>query len=237
MRKRAFIILALPVIFLFGCKENNMDELVSPETSSFQTTDYTAIDITDVMNGIDNATVDSEMSFNQTLTNYSFLGSSVSFNGMGNKFAFGKNGLKGNRWLDSLNFRKHFGTILRQLNLTQEQRTLINAFVKTFHDGMKPLIEQFRAANQNIIQEANTARRAILERLRNHEITRTEAMGEIEALNAETREKIMNNPESAIIKDQMCALRAQLLGSVESVLTDEQKIKWNEWLENLPNPC
>lgn len=237
MKKRAILFFVMPFLFLIACSDNKMDEVVAPEASSYTSSDYMFVDIADVIDGIDNATIDNEMTFNPVLSNYSFLGSSVHSNGLGNKMTFGNPMLRGNQWLDGLLQRKHFGRIFQQLNLTETQRTEVNAIIKTFHDSMKTYVGQFRETNKSIIQEANTLRRAILERLRNNEITRIEAQKEIKELNLQTKEKIMNNPESAEIKDQMCGLRTQLLAGIESVLTEEQKIKWNNWLSNFNNPC
>ena len=106
-----------------------------------------------------------------------------------------------------------------------------------FHDDMKPLVQQFRDANADIIKAANEARKLIVEDVKAGKITRQEAAAKLKALNEDTRKKINDNPASQTIKTSMCALRSTLFTDIAGKLIGDQVTKWTDFSSKIPNPC
>jgi hypothetical protein len=216
------------LVLIAGC--NDRQTVSGPRQLNFEIAQFAVIDYGDVENGIEDATTESEMTFNSTFLNYSVMGGDMPF-GPGNP------GLRGMRWYDRFDFGKHLGFFFRQLNLTDEQKTVVRELAKTFHTNMKPLVRQFHEANKTIIQEANAGRKSIMDQVKAGTLTREEAATKIKDLNQATRDKIKANPASQTIKTTMCAERDKLFAGVRAVLMGEQITKWDGWIAKLKDPC
>jgi Spy/CpxP family protein refolding chaperone len=236
--KKINLILVLGAVILFAaCSDKKNNEIVSPDTSVFTASDFAVVDFTDVMNSVNDATLDADFTCDNSMSSYTFMNNGNSLLQLSSGLMGGNSPRMGNLWTDKFDFNKHLGRVLKQLNLTDDQKAQMLGFIKTFHDGMKPLVRSFNTAIKPILDSANVQRRAIVADLRAGKITRIEAQTKIKALNDATKALIESDPVVKGIKDQMCALRAQLLGSIESILTAEQKVKWTEWISHLTNPC
>lgn len=209
---------------------NDRNNLSGPRQLNFEIAQFAIIDYSDVENGIEDATTETEMTFNGTMLNYSVMGGDTPFNP-------GNPGLRGMRWYDRFDFGKHLGFFFRQLNLTDEQKTAVRDLAKAFHENMKPLVRQFYEANKTIMQEANTSRKAIVDQVKAGTLTREEAAAKIKDLNQATRDKIKANPASQTIKTSMCAERDRLFAGVRAVLKGDQITKWDGWIAKLKDPC
>lgn len=209
---------------------NDRSNVSGPRQPDFGTAQFAIIDFSDVENGIEDATTESEMTFNTALLDYAVIGGDQ-------PFGPGQNNLRGMRWYDRFDFGKHLGRIFRQLNLTDDQRTTVRERVRTFHTTMKPLVRRFHEANKSIIQDANAKRKLIMEEVRAGTLTREEARARIEGLNEATRELIKANPDSQSIKTAMCGARDRLFAGVRALLDEEQIAKWDNWITRLKDPC
>jgi Spy/CpxP family protein refolding chaperone len=224
-----FALLAVGVaLFFSACHDRS--NINGPREFNFEIAQFAIIDISDVENGIEDATTESDMTFNSTMLNYSVMG------GDGN-FAPMHPGLMGMRWFDRYDFGKHLGFFFRQLNLTDDQKSAIRDLARTFHDNMRPLVRQFYDANKTIIQEANTSRKAIMDQVTAGTLTRAEAAVKIKDLNQKTRDKIKANPDSQPIKTEMCAERDKLFAGVKGKLQGDQITKWDNWIAKIKDPC
>jgi len=237
MKKIYPLLMMLVVVLFAACSDKKNNDIVSPDTQVFSASEFAVVDFTDVMNSVNDATVDTDFTCDNSMSNYSFMNNGSSLLQLNSMMMGGNSNGMGTLWTDKFDFNKHMGRILKQLNLTDEQKTQVLGFIKTFHDGMKPLVKSFNEAIRPILEAANVSRKAINADFRAGKITRAEAQVKIKALNEATRAAIAADPVVKGIKDQMCALRAQLLGSIESILTTEQKVKWTGWLSHLTSPC
>ncbi len=228
--KLSLILASLFVLSLFyftACSEN---EVSAPTQLNFNSPEFSVIDFIDTENGIEDATLNNDMTFNGTLLNYSFMN-------MGNNFTPGNPLFKGNRWLERFDFGKHLGLIFRKLALNEDQKAKTKEFMKAYHDAIKPLVKKFYEANKELIQETSKNRKAIVEDLKAGKITKEEAAAKLKELNEATRDKIKSNPESQKIRDEMCAERSKLFKNIESILTTDQLAKWKEMTAKMKNPC
>ncbi len=218
---------ALALTFI-ACNDRN--NLSGPRQLNFEIAQFAIIDFSDVENGIEDATTETDMLFNSTMLDYTVMGGDMPFNP-------GNPGLRGMRWYDWFDFGKHLGFFFRQLNLTDDQKTTVRVLARTFHANMKPLVQQFYEANKTIIQEANTGRKAIVDQVQAGTLTREEAAAKIRDLNQATRDKIKANPASQRIKTAMCAERDKLFAGIKAVLQGDQITRWENWIAKLKDPC
>lgn len=220
------VVLLLPLLFA-GCKKES--EITSPTNLNYDSPELAIIDYFDAQNGIEEATLDSDMSFNSKLFGYSFMVTGDFKPGMGPMLK--------DLWMIRYNWNKHLGFILRKLNLSDEQKGKIGELMKAYHESMKPLVQQFRDANKSIVEAANAERKAIAQDLKDGKITRQEAMVKIKELNERTKKAIDENPVSVQIKTQMCDLTKKLLDDIKALLNTDQVEKWDGFVKNLKLPC
>lgn len=224
--------LGLIIISLFlvvwGCNQSNEVEPVKP--TNFESPQFIMIDNNDLLNGIEDATLSSEMKFNNMLFNFGVLSLTNNLNA-NNPI------IRGIPWLENFDFTKQLGLIFRRLNLSESQIAETKVLMKAYHESLKPLVREFADANKEIVKAANEKRKSILDDLKNGVITRQEANEKIKNLNIETREKIKNNPVSIRIKDQICKLNKKLFDDIKALLTADQVVKWNEMTKRFQFPC
>ena len=227
-RIKSFLLPALFIVALIGCNQTN--EVEQPQTVNFDSPQFIILDNSDILNGIEDGTLDSEIKFNQSLFGYSFLT-------MSRDFKPGNPLLNGINWMKNFDFSKQLGLILRRLNLDESQRNEIHELMKGYHEGLRPLVKEFLVANEQIVKDANQQRKEIIEKVKKGELTRQEGAEQIKQLNLATRESIKNNPETIRIIDQICQLNSKLLEDIRALLTPEQQIRWDRMTQRLKTPC
>lgn len=224
-------ILALPLIYFTAC--SNKSEINEPNQVNFDSPIMAIIDFNDAQNGIEDATLETGMTLSPSLFSYSFI-NDKNFT-PGNVPMMGM--VAGNMWMGRFDWGKHLGLFFRRLNLSDQQKSDLKALMVKFHDDMKPLVQQFRDANADIIKAANEARKLIVEDVKAGKITRQEAAAKLKALNEDTRKKINDNPATQTVKASMCTLRNTLFVDIASKLIGDQVTKWNDFSSKIPNPC
>jgi Spy/CpxP family protein refolding chaperone len=197
---------------------------------NFDSPQFAVIDFSDLVNGVEDATIDTEMAFNSSLFSYGFM-NNIAVMTPGNPR------MNGNPWMERFDFGRHLGFVFRRLNLTDAQKSSVKELMTKFHESMKPLVEEFKDANKTIIEKANADRKAILDQVKAGTMTRQEAGAELKKINAAAREAIKNNPASLEIRTKMCGERGKLFSGIAALLTPEQLVKWNEMAAKVPDPC
>lgn len=225
---KSFLPLALIIAVLIGCNQTN--EVEQLQSVNFDSPHFIMLDNSDILNGIEDGTLDSEIKFNQSLFGYSFLT-------MSRDFKPGNPLLNGINWMKNFDFSKQLGLILRRLNLDESQRNEIHELMKGYHEDLRPLVKEFLVANEQIVKDANQQRKEIIEKVKKGELTRQEGAEQIKQLNLATRESIKNNPETIRIIDQICQLNSKLLEDIRALLTPEQQTLWDRMTQRLKTPC
>jgi len=221
-------LLSVSLFYFSACSEKG--EVNSPNQMNFESPQFAVLDFSDVLNGVEDATLENEMTFSNSLFSYSFMNNP---SGM----TPGNPGMRGNPWMERFDFGKHLGLFFRGMNLTEEQRISIKELMAGFHESLKPLVKEFRDSNAEIIIKANADRKVIADQVKAGTLTRQEAGVLIKELNEATRESIKNNPKSLEIKAQMCESKALLFEEIAKLLTVDQLTKWNERILRIPDPC
>lgn len=208
-----FFLLLVSFIFIIivtGCS----DQVNTPETD-ISNMDLAVFDISDAAGGISDATLDAQYTFNSPLEHRNFFRKD---------FSPGKSG-------------RHLLQILRKLNLSENQKTEVKDFISEHKDCVKGPLQDLRTLVGPILADANAKRKDIIAKYKDGIITREEAKAQIEALNKATRELINNDPGMAIIKSALCDCKSNLFRNIASILTDDQKIIWNDWVNKLNGIC
>jgi len=199
---------------MIGCQEdsgiNNGFGLLRLESDAFA-----VVDFDDVLVNIHDATLDNEMVMNPVFNRGRFSR---------------RQGHPGRRG-------SHLGQILREIGITDKQRSEVREFVSVHRECIQEPLEAFREANQDIIEAANEQRRAIIESLRNGDISRDEAREQLRELSESIREAIRNDPANEAITQAICACHLTLFDNVRSVLNEEQQSQWDGWVAGLEGPC
>ncbi len=230
MKKYKFLVLLIPliVIFIWGCSQSNEVEPV--QSSSFDSPQFIMIDNNDLLNGIEDATLTTDMKFSTSLFNFGILS-------LTNNLNANDPIIRGIPWLANFDFTKQLGLIFRRLDLTEAQVTDIRALMKTYHESLKPLLAAFQEANKEIVKAANEKRKVIMDDLKNGVITRQQANEKLRILNTETRQQIKDNPASIRITNQICQLNKKLMEDIKALLTPEQVVKWEQMTKRIQFPC
>ena len=215
-------------IFFAGCSDKG--NVNAPQQVNLESAQFAVIDYGDVQNAVEDATLDTPMTFNATMLSYNFMNGDRSF-------APGDPLFLGMQWFDRFDFHKHLGLFFMQLNLTSDQKTQIRDLFKTFQTDMKPLVQQFYDANKDIISASNATRKTILDSLKAGTITRDQASADLKTLNQATHSQIDANPASQSVKASMCTERDKLFAGISAVLQGDQLTKWNQWISTIKNPC
>ncbi|MCX6155822.1 MAG: hypothetical protein NT007_16880 [Candidatus Kapabacteria bacterium] len=122
--------------------------------------------------------------------------------------------------------------ILKQLNLTEEQTAKIKGLLGRYRECAAGAIRELRASEREIMQHANEARRAIIEKFKKGEITREEAAAAMERLNQRVREALQNNPAKAAAKAAIKNCLDRVFAAIDSVLEGDQIRQWRAWVIN-----
>jgi hypothetical protein len=224
------LLIILPLLYFSACSDKKDVNSPLSQDLSLTSPSLAVLDITDAENGVQDATVDSDMSFNSALLNYTFLNSSDEFTSTSTL-------AKGNPWLANFDFKKHLGWVFNGMQLSQDQKTAIKGFLTTYHDSMKVYVKAFYNANKDTIANANAKRKVIVDSVKAGLITRLKAEADIVLLNQVTRTAISNNPLTVAIKAEMCADRSTLFQKIASILNASQLIIWNQRISQIKSPC
>lgn len=122
------------------------------------------------------------------------------------------------------------GRILKQLNLTDEQKAQIQEFMQAYRDCVKSALMALRESERQILQQANQARQQVREQLQSGAITREEAWQQLRQINERTREALINNPVRQQVLQQLKECWDTFIANIKSILTDEQKALFDELL-------
>jgi Spy/CpxP family protein refolding chaperone len=215
--KRAAILAIFPLILAFGaCDSDDPTRPVQPETASLVTDAYAVVDEEDAFANIQDATLDEPMAMNAV-------------------------------YADPAQFRRHpkhpghpgshLGPILVQLGLDDAQKAAIKEAILDHRRRIRPVLEDLREANAELLAAANAERQEIVESYRAGEITREEAVRRLVELAIRTRQAIRENPANAPYLRMLCDSKRALFQEVRSILNEEQREIWDRWVEALPGPC
>lgn len=129
--------------------------------------------------------------------------------------------------------RMFLGRVFREMNLTEEQRAEIRTLMQSHILCEMQWFRKLQAARQEILTTLNAERRAIMEKVKNGDLTRRQAEPLIRQLNARAMEMIKNLPINEEAREGIILCRETFLDAVGGLLIEEQLVIWNSFLENI----
>lgn len=127
------------------------------------------------------------------------------------------------------------GQILRQLKLTPEQVEQVKAIMLTHRDCQRTARIAFHQAIQKFIEEAAAARLEVKAKVDAGEITLEQARTMIKAINEKLRQNIQESGELEKLQVSLKACNETMINAIRSILNDEQKARFDKWLEFMKN--
>ncbi len=216
MKRAAFLALFPLILALGGCDSGDPTRPDPPETASLMTDAYAVVDEEDAFANIQDASLDQPMEMRPV-------------------------------YADPGEFRRHpnhpghpgshLGPILVQLGLDEAQKAAIREAILDHRRRIRPVLEDLREANAELLAAANAERETILAALRAGEITLEEAVRRLVELTIRTRQAIRENPANAPYLRMLCDSKRALFEEIRSILNEEQRAIWDRWVETLPGPC
>lgn len=227
--------LLFAVLFLFammGCQDDAGVTTPQSETSEFATAEFALYDLDDAILLFEDATLEHPFGIHPP----DFSDGSFPPNVPGEGGPFGGNGRLGHG-PQSGRPGAHLGPILRELDLSDEQREQIRDLMAEYRACAEGPLSEFRELNQDILEQANEERQAILDALHNGDLTREEAHAKLQDLIERTREALGSNPDNAATQEALCECKLGHFEAIRAVLTPEQQAVWDEWVAGLEGPC
>jgi len=122
------------------------------------------------------------------------------------------------------------GCILRKLRLTREQWDSVKVYLREYRLCTWEVRDSVRRAARPILEEYRQQFLEILQQYRNGEIDRDSLFALIRELRQSLVEAFSDLRQWA--REQMENCRSVLFESIRSILTDEQRDVWDEWVDN-----
>jgi len=223
-----FPLVVLSFLTIIGCNTdtgaNNNSQL------DFESGAFALFDFEDAVSAVEDATMENLMRMNPGLLNGDFFRTNGPFGPRGPRGPSGRGG-------PGARFGNHLGSILRNLGLTEEQRTQLHELMAGHRECVQEPLQAFREANQDLITTANEQRQAIMDEVRNGDITTEEAREQLRELSESTRKAIRNNPDNQSFKEALCACKAAHFDNVRALLDETQQATWDVWVASLEGDC
>lgn len=125
--------------------------------------------------------------------------------------------------------------IFKKLNLSADQKAQLKVFQDEHRECVRLAMQTLRETEREIIQTANEQRKAIMQQVKDSIITKEVAKVQLQELAAATRSELRNNPARAIAEAVLLECRNTFISNITAILTEEQLVKWNQFLERM-NP-
>lgn len=127
------------------------------------------------------------------------------------------------------------GQVLRQLKLTPEQVEQVKAIMLTHRDCERTARIAFHEAIQSYMEQAALARQEVKAKYDAGEITIEEARAAIKAINEKLRADVQASGELEKLQEALKGCTETMLNAIRSILTDDQKDRFDKWLELMKN--
>lgn len=121
-------------------------------------------------------------------------------------------------------------TIIGCLQLTADQLTSVQGFIKSFDNATKVVRDSLRNSEKAIIDQSKASVKAILDSVKAGTLDKATAATELKAINAATRDALKNNPVRTWADAQLKANQATLYASIRGILTADQQVIWDNWV-------
>lgn len=122
-----------------------------------------------------------------------------------------------------------FVDLLRLLNLTPEQRPLVERLLIQHRECTQSCIETLKTAEREILMNARLEEQKIKDAVKAGTITKEVARRELAQLKKSTQERLKALPREKV-RECLKGCDTQFLNSLKEILTSEQKIILEKWI-------
>jgi len=122
-----------------------------------------------------------------------------------------------------------FVDLLRLLNLTPEQRPLVERLLIQHRECTQSCIETLKTSEREILMNARLEEQKIKDALKAGTITKEVSRRELAQLKKSTQEKLKSLPKNKV-RGCLQECDTQFLNSLKEILRPEQKIKLERWI-------
>jgi hypothetical protein len=122
-----------------------------------------------------------------------------------------------------------FVDLLRLLNLTPEQKPLVERLLIQHKECTQSCIETLKTAEREILMNARLEEKKIKDAVKAGTITKEVARRELAKLKQSTQEKLKSLPKDKV-RECLQGCDTQFLNSLKEILTSEQKIILEKWI-------
>lgn len=129
-----------------------------------------------------------------------------------------------------------FAPIFRDLQLTQEQLDSIKVYMRDHYDCQRIARAEYYNAVVEIIDAANSQRRALLDSLHQGLIDRTIAVQRLRQISQEMHLAIQNTGARETLRTALQGCTETLFANIRSILNEDQLAKWDQWVANHNGP-
>jgi hypothetical protein len=122
-----------------------------------------------------------------------------------------------------------FGDLLVKLNLTSEQKILVEVLLKQNKECKESCVSTLRAAEREILMNARIEEQKIKDAVKAGTITKEVARRELAQLKKLTQERLKSLPKDKV-RECLKECDTQFLNKLKEILTPEQKIIFETWV-------
>lgn len=139
--------------------------------------------------------------------------------------------------------RKHpkrgffLGKIFREMEVTPEQMQGMREIFEDHKDCIMAANLVYRESVKTLMEPFHERRVEILDGLKDGTYTREEARAELRINFENARQALADDDSRADYLAAKCDCLKEFLANIRETLTDEQKVIWDEWYNNLEGPC
>lgn len=123
--------------------------------------------------------------------------------------------------------------ILKQLNLDAAQRTAIRGFAEEQATCIADHRARLKERHEDLLKRANAVREEHIKDYRAGNITKAQLDERLTALRTRLQEHLQSDEQKMMRLRMMMQCRVRLFTNIASVLTQEQRYKFNRWHESL----
>lgn len=123
-----------------------------------------------------------------------------------------------------------FGDLLIKLNLSPEQRVIVEKLLAEHKSCTENCTKILRTAESEVMEKARRQEKEIKDALKAGRITKEQAKQRLDALKSKTDAELKNLPVRKSVQECMQSCDASFINSLERILSQNQKIILKKWI-------
>ena len=122
-----------------------------------------------------------------------------------------------------------FSDLLQRLNLTPEQKPIVERFVSEYRSCVESCVQGLKVAERQILMNSRIQQDAIIAKVKSGELTKEQGRLQLRQLREETQTKLKALPKDKV-RECVKSCEEQFIAKLKEILTPEQKITLERWV-------